>query len=260
MSQPVRPLSGKLAVVTGGGSGLGAATARRLAAGGAFVVVADIEDERAELVAAAIADDGNDAESSIVDVAHEGEVAAMFEAIVEQHGRVDVLVCSAAVETRASVIDTTDEMWRHVIDVNLKGPFLCMKYGIPPMVACGGGSVILLGSILGAIGSPGYAAYCTSKGALVNLAKQAAVEHAPDGIRVNVVSPSACETGLFLEMVSQAPDPESIKRMVADRTPMGRLGTEADVVDTIMFLVGDGASYISGTTIPIDGGMASRRS
>jgi NAD(P)-dependent dehydrogenase (short-subunit alcohol dehydrogenase family) len=184
----------------------------------------------------------------------------MFEAIAEQHGRVDLLVCSAAVETRASAVDTTDEMWRHVLDVNLKGPFLCMKYGIPPMIASGGGSVILLGSILGAIGSPGYAAYCASKGALVNLAKQAAIEHAPDNIRVNVVSPSACETGLFLEMVSQAPDPESIKRMVADRTPMGRLGTEADVVDTIMFLIGEGASYISGTTIPLDGGMASRRS
>jgi NAD(P)-dependent dehydrogenase (short-subunit alcohol dehydrogenase family) len=259
MTQPVRPLFGKLAVVTGGGSGLGAATARRLAAEGAHVVVADIDDERAERGAAAITDDGNDGESSIVDVAHEGEVAAMFEAIAEQHGRLDLLVCSAAVETRASVVDTTDEMWRHVLDVNLKGPFLCMKYGIPPMIASGGGSVVLLGSILGAIGSPGYAAYCASKGALVNLAKQAAVEHAPDGIRVNVVSPSACETGLFLEMVSQAPDPEAIKRIVADRTPMGRLGTEADVVDTIMFLVGDGASYISGTTIPLDGGMASRR-
>jgi NAD(P)-dependent dehydrogenase (short-subunit alcohol dehydrogenase family) len=256
----VRSLLGKLAVVTGGGSGLGAATARRLAADGAHVVVADIEDERAERVAATITDEGHDAESSIVDVAHEGEVAAMFEAIVEQHGRVDVLVCSAAVETRASAVDTTDEMWRHVLDVNLKGPFLCMKHAIPPMIASGGGSVILLGSILGAIGSPGYAAYCASKGALVNLAKQAAVEHAPDGIRVNVVSPSACETGLFLEMVSQAPDPESIKRMVAERTPMGRLGTEADVVETIMFLVGEGASYISGTTVPLDGGMASRRS
>jgi NAD(P)-dependent dehydrogenase (short-subunit alcohol dehydrogenase family) len=259
MTQPVRPLFGKIAVVTGGGSGLGAATARRLAAEGAHVVVADIDDERAERATAAITDDGNDGESSIVDVAHEGEVAAMFEAIAEQHGRLDLLVCSAAVETRASVVDTTDEMWRHVLDTNLKGPFLCMKYGIPSMIASGGGSVVLLGSILGAIGSPGYAAYCTSKGALVNLSKQAAVEHAPDGIRVNVVSPSACETGLFLEMVSQAPDPEAIKRMVADRTPMGRLGTEADVVDTIMFLVGDGASYISGTTIPLDGGMASRR-
>jgi NAD(P)-dependent dehydrogenase (short-subunit alcohol dehydrogenase family) len=135
-----------------------------------------------------------------------------------------------------------------------------MKHGIPLMVGSGGGAVILLGSVLGAIGSPGYAAYCTSKGALVNLAKQAAIEHAPDGIRVNVVSPSACETGLFLDMVSRAPDPDAIKRMVAERTPVGRLGTEADVVETIMFLLSDGASYISGTTVPLDGGLAARRS
>ena len=94
----------------------------------------------------------------------------------------------------------------------------------------------------------------------MNLAKQAAIEHAPDGVRVNVVSPSASETGLFLEMVSQAPDPDAIKQMVAERTPMGRLGTEADVVETIMFLASDESTYISGTTIPLDGGLAARRS
>jgi NAD(P)-dependent dehydrogenase (short-subunit alcohol dehydrogenase family) len=256
----MRRLSGKLAVVTGAASGIGAATAKRLGAEGATVVVADIEEDDARRVAIQIADAGGDAEPTVVDVTHEGEVAALFEAIVEQHGRLDVLICSAAVETRASVLDTSDAAWRHVLDVNLKGPFLCMKHGVPTMVSTGGGSVILLGSVLGAIGSPGYAAYCTSKGALVNLAKQAAIEHAADGVRVNVVSPSACETGLFLDMVSRSPDPESIKRMVADRTPMGRLGTEADVVETIMFLVSDASSYISGTTIPLDGGLAARRS
>ena len=155
------------------------------------MVVADIEEDDARRVAVEIADAGGDAEPTVVDVTHEGEVAALFEAIVEQHGRLDVLVCSAAVETRASVLDTTDAAWRRVLDVNLKGPFLCMKHGLPTMVGTGGGSVILLGSVLGAIGSPGYAAYCTSKGALVNLAKQAAIEHAADGVRVNVVSPSA---------------------------------------------------------------------
>lgn len=256
----MRRLVGRVAVVTGGGSGLGAAAAKRLAAEGAAVVVADIDEDDARRVAIAIADAGGDAEPSVVDVTHEGEVAAFFEAILEQHGRLDVLVCSAAVEIRATVIDTTDAAWRRVLDVNLKGPFLCMKHGLGPMVSSDGGSVILLGSILGAIGSPGYAAYCASKGALVNLAKQAAIEHAADGVRVNVVSPSACEAGLFLEMVSQAPDPEAIKQMVAGRTPMGRLGTEADVIEAIMFLATDESSYISGTTIPLDGGLAARRS
>jgi NAD(P)-dependent dehydrogenase (short-subunit alcohol dehydrogenase family) len=252
-------MRGQVAVVTGAASGLGAAAAKRLAAEGATVVVADIDEDDARRVAIAIADAGGDAEPTVVDVTHEGEVAAMFEAITEQHGRLDVLVCSAAVETRASILETTDAAWRRVLDVNLKGPFLCMKQGLPLMVGSGGGSVILLGSVLGAIGSPGYAAYCTSKGALVNLAKQAAIEHAADRVRVNVVSPSACETGLFLDMVSRAPDPEAIKRMVADRTPMGRLGTEADVIETIMFLTSEESSYISGTTIPLDGGLAARR-
>ncbi len=200
-------MRGQVAVVTGAASGLGAAAATRFAAAGATVVVADIDEDDARRVAIAIADAGGDAEPTAVDVTHEGEVAAMFEAISEQHGRLDVLVCSAAVETRASILETTDAAWRRVLDVNLKGPFLCMKQGLPLMVGAGGGSVILLGSVLGAIGSPGYAAYCTSKGALVNLAKQAAIEHAADGVRVNVVSPSACETGLFLDMVSRAPIP-----------------------------------------------------
>ena len=255
----MRRLQGRLAVVTGAASGLGAATAKRLGAEGATVVVADIDEDDARRVAIEIADAGGDAEPTVIDVTHEGEIAALFEAIVDQHGRLDVLVCSAAVETRASVVDTTDAAWRRVLDVNLKGPFLCMKHGLPTMVASGGGSVILLGSVLGTVGSPSYAAYCTSKGALVNLAKQAAIEHAADGVRVNVISPGACDTGLFAEMASKSPDPEATLRAVAARMPMGRLGTEADVVETIMFLASDESSYISGTTIPLDGGLAARR-
>lgn len=247
----MKTLRGRLAVVTGGASGLGAAAAKRLASEGATVVVADIDEDDARVVTNAIADAGGEAEPSVVDVTHEGEVAAMFEAIAEQHGRLDILVCSAAVETHAALVDTTDDAWRRVLDVNLKGPFLCLKHGLIPMANTGGGSVILLGSVLGTIGAPGYAAYCASKGALVNLAKHAAIEHATDNIRVNVVAPSERETG--------ASDSDANKTTVAARTPMGRLGTEADVIDTIMFLASDASSYISGATIPIDGGLAARR-
>jgi NAD(P)-dependent dehydrogenase (short-subunit alcohol dehydrogenase family) len=256
----VTPMQGKVAVVTGAASGLGAATARRLAADGATVVVADIDEDDARRVAIGIADAGGDAEPTVVDVTHEGEVAAMFEAITEQHGRLDVLVCSAAVETRASVVDCSDDEWQRVLDVNLKGPFLCMKHAIPAMIRGGQGSVVLLGSVLGSIGAPGYAAYCASKGALVNLAKQAAIEHAPDAVRVNVVSPSATDTGLFIQVASQAPDPQAIIDMVASRNPMGRLGTAAEVCDAVAFLASDRSTYISGTVIPLDGAMAARRS
>jgi meso-butanediol dehydrogenase / (S,S)-butanediol dehydrogenase / diacetyl reductase len=252
---------GRTAVVTGGASGLGEATVARLAAAGARVVVADVDEPAAQRVAGAVVKAGGTAEAVAVDVTNEEDVRRMVGAATGGNGdgRLDVLVCSAAVEVRASLADTSDDEWQRVIDVNLKGPFLCLKHAIPSMARSGGGSAILLGSVLGAIGSPGYAAYCASKGALVNLAKQAAIEHAPDNVRVNVVSPSASETGLFLKMVEQAPDPEAIKRMVAERTPMQRLGTADDVCESIMFLAGDESSYISGAVLPLDGGLAARR-
>ena len=171
----------RVIVVTGGASGLGEAIVSRLrlrrrprgrrrrrrAA-------------RARQVADNLTAAGLPAESETVDVTSEGEVAAMFDAIAERHGRLDALVCAAAVEARSSVVDCTDDEWQRVLDVNLKGPFLCCKHGIPAIASSGGGAVVLLGSVLGAIGSPGYAAYCASKGALANLAKQAAIEqHAP---------------------------------------------------------------------------------
>ncbi len=157
------------------------------------------------------------------------------------------------------MIDCGDEQWQRVVDVNLKGPFLCMKHGIPPLVRNGGGAVVLLGSVLGAMGAPGYAAYCASKGALVNLAKQAAVEHAADAVRVNVVSPSATDTGLFARVARQSGDPEGVRRMVAAGTPMGRLGRADEVSATVAFLCSPAAAFISGAVIPVDGAMAARR-
>ncbi len=254
-----RPLEGRSAIVTGGASGLGECIAHRLASEGAVVAVADVDEPGAQLVAASIVKAGDDAEPMMVDVTQEGEVAAMVDAVVERTGSLDILVCSAAVEVRASLEDTSDGDWQRVLDVNLKGPFLCLKHGIPAMVRAGGGSAILLGSVLGAIGSPGYAAYCASKGALVNLAKQAAIEHAPDHVRVNVVSPSASETGLFIRVAESTDDPEGIKAMVAERTPMGRLATAQDVHNAVLFLASDESAYVSGAVLPLDGGMAARR-
>lgn len=250
----------RVAIVTGGGAGLGAAIAERLASENHRVVVADVDETRALAVAERIGATGGDAEAVTVDVRSEGEVAAMVDAVVERHDRLDVLVCSAAIETRSSVVECTDDDWQHVLDVNLKGPFLCMKHAIPAMVRTGGGSVVLMGSVLGSIGAPKYAAYCASKGALVNLAKQAAIEHAPDAVRVNVVSPSATDTGLFMEVAAQAPDPDAIIKMVASSNPMRRLGTANEVCDAVSFLASDRSTYTSGTVLALDGAMAARRS
>jgi meso-butanediol dehydrogenase / (S,S)-butanediol dehydrogenase / diacetyl reductase len=251
--------NGRVSLVTGGASGLGEAIVNRLAADGDHVVVADVDEPRARRVVDNLVATGLWADMVTVDVTSEGEVAAMFDGLTERHGRLDALVCSAAIETRSSVVDCADDDWQRVLDVNLKGPFLCCKHGIPAIARTGGGSVVMLGSVLGAIGSPGYAAYCASKGALVNLAKQAAIEHAPDQVRVNVVSPSATDTGLFARVAARSDDPERMMQMVAGNTPMQRLGTAAEVAATVAFLCSDGAAFISGTVIPLDGGMAARR-
>jgi NAD(P)-dependent dehydrogenase (short-subunit alcohol dehydrogenase family) len=243
------------AIVTGGASGLGEAIARRLAAAGATVTVADVDEAGAARVAKDVEAAGGRAQAVAVDVTREADVAAMVAAA----GPVDVLVLSAAVEVRKPLVDTTDEEWQRVVDVCVKGPFLCMKHAIPGMAAGGGGSVIALGSILGLMGAPEYSAYCAAKGALLNLCKQAAIEHAPDKVRVNYLAPSACEAGLFMQVTSLAPDPDAVRRMVAARTPMGRLGTVDDVCETVLFLASDGSSYISGAALPLDGGLAARR-
>jgi NAD(P)-dependent dehydrogenase (short-subunit alcohol dehydrogenase family) len=234
-------LEGKVALVTGGSSGLGAAIVDRLRTDGADVVVADLAGDPP------------------VDVRDDAAVAELIERIDADHGRLDILVCSAAVETRASAVDCTDEDWERVIDTNLTGVFHCLRHAVPVMARSGGGSVVLMGSILGMIGTPGYAAYCASKGALNNLAKQVAIEHAADGIRVNVVAPSATDTGLFMQLIAQAPDPDAIIEMVAGRTPMQRLGRADEVAGTVAFLCSPEAAYISGAIIPLDGGMAARR-
>ncbi len=245
-------------LVTGGANGLGAAIARRLARDGRDVFIADIDDAGAAALVAEIAETGATAAAVRADVTSSTEVDAAVERACRD-ARLDTLVCAAAIESRAPLAETGDDAWQRIIDVDLKGPFLAMKHAIPRMAEAGGGSVILLGSTLGHLGQPGYAAYCAAKGALVNLAKQAAIEHAADRVRVNVVSPSACDTGLFMEMVRRAPDPDAIIEMVTSNNPMQRLGSSSEVAGTVAFLASDDAAYISGTTIPVDGGLAARR-
>jgi NAD(P)-dependent dehydrogenase (short-subunit alcohol dehydrogenase family) len=249
---------GRVAIVTGGASGLGEAVAAQLAAEGARVAVADVDVAAAERVAAAIVARGGTARAIVADVTRRADVARMVTE-AEAMGGLHVLVLSAAVEIQAPLGDTSDDDWQRVLDVNLKGPFLCMQRAIPAMVRSGGGAVVALGSTLGAIGQPNFAAYCASKGALVNLCKQAAIEHAADGVRVNVVAPSACEAGLFLRTAERAGDAARVKRLVAARVPMRRLGTAADVCDAILFLASDESAYVSGTVLALDGGLAARR-
>lgn len=246
-------MSATVAVVVGGASGLGEAISHRLAADGRRVVVADIDEAGARRVAAAVG-----GEAATVDIRDSVSVAALFRE-VDAVGPLRVLVLSAAVETRASILDTTDAAWREVIDTNLKGPFLCMREAVPRMVAAGGGSIVALGSTLGQIVTDGYPAYCASKYALTNLCKQVAIEQAAHGVRVNVVAPAACDVGLFVRMAEASGNPDGIKAMVTGNVPMGRLGAAREVCDAVAFFASDASSYTSGSVLPLDGGLAARR-
>lgn len=252
-------LEGRAALVTGGASGLGAAIARRLAGEGAAVCVMDIDAPGAQRVAAEINAAGGRAQPCVADVTVTADVERAVE-MASVEGNLRVAVLSAAVETRSSIVDCSDEEWQRILDVNLRGPFLCMRAAIPRMTQAGGGAIVAMGSVLGAIPAPQYPAYCASKAALVNLCKQAAIENASAGVRVNVVAPSACEAGLFLEVTAQAEDPQALREMIAANIPMGRLGTAEEVCDAVLFLVSDASSYTSGTVLPLDGGLAARRS
>ena len=251
-------LADRVAIVTGGASGLGAEISRRLAIEGATVVVADVDLPAATSVADAIVAHGGRALVVACDVTKAAEVEAMV-AQAAAAGPVGVLVLSAAIESMVPVADLTDDEWQHVLDVNLKGPFLCMKAAIPHMVERGSGSVIALGSTLGLIVAPGHPVYCASKGALVNLCKQGAIEHAPDNVRINLLAPSATDTGLFMKHSARAPDPEALRAQVAANMPMRRLGKATEVCDAVVFLASDQSSYLSGAVIPLDGGLAARR-
>src|SRR5262249_11525176 len=172
----------RVAIVTGGASGLGEAIARRLAAGGARVVGADIDASGAERVARAIGAEGGHARAVATDVTRATDVSRLVEAATALGG-LHVLVLSAAVEVRANIEDTDDADWQRVLDVNLKGPFLCMNHALPVMARSGGGAVVALGSTLGGLGQAGLPASCASQGALGNLCNRAAIEHAPDQTR-----------------------------------------------------------------------------
>ena len=248
----------RVALVTGGAAGLGDAIARRLAVDGDAVVVADVDAAGAERVAASITADGGTAAAVPCDVTRTADVEAAVRAAADL-GPLRTLVLSAAIESRQSVLECSDEDWQTVLDVDLKGPFLCMRAAIPVIAANGGGSVVALGSTLGLIVAPGHPAYCAAKGALVNLCKQAAIEHAGDGVRVNVVAPSATDTGLFIRFSEMAPDPAGMRRRIAELNPMHRLGTAREVCDAVAFLASDASTYTSGAVIPIDGALAARR-
>jgi 2-keto-3-deoxy-L-fuconate dehydrogenase len=227
--------AGKRVLVTGAGSGIGAAVARRFAALGAEVIVADLEP-------AAVADELG-AHALQLDVRDEAQVAPAMEEL-------DVLVNVAGIGSTTSAPDTSLEDWENVFAVNARGTFLCCKHAIPGMAARGGGAIVNVASVAALVGLRNRAAYCASKGAVVALTRALAVDHVTEGIRINAVCPGTVDSPWVRRLVGDAG--ESLDELRA-RQPMGRLGTPDEIAEAIVYLAG--AEFVTGSLLAIDGGL-----
>jgi 2-keto-3-deoxy-L-fuconate dehydrogenase len=226
---------GKRALVTGAGSGIGAAIARRLAEQGAEVIVADLSPEA---VAAELG-----AQALVLDVRDEEQVSASM-------GDLDVLVNAAGIGSTTNAPETPLEVWEDVLAVNARGTFLCCKHAIPGMAARGGGSIVNIASIAGLVGLRNRAAYSASKGAVIALTRALAVDHVAEGIRVNAVAPGTVDSPWVRRLVEDVG--ESLDALRA-RQPLGRLGTPEEMADAVVYLAG--AEFATGSVLVIDGGM-----
>lgn len=253
-----RALDGKVALITGGGSGIGRAIAIALADAGAAVVIADRDAASAKAVAAEI---GRSALSFAMDVSRPDSWQAGLAALMEAFGRLDVLVNNAGVVLLENIETMSLEQWSRVIDTNMGGVFLGLKFATPHMVAGGGGAVVNIASTAGLRGAASASAYAASKAGIISLTKSAARQFAQDGlgIRVNAICPGPVETPAHNHRpgsVAAALGPDEIRRRILASVPMARLGEAAEVAAAARFLVGGEASFITGAVLTIDGGQA----
>jgi NAD(P)-dependent dehydrogenase (short-subunit alcohol dehydrogenase family) len=248
-------LSGKVAVITGATSGLGRAGAVRFAAEGAKVVAAGRRESEGKAVVDEIQGAGGEAVFVSCDVTDSDSVRDLIVAAENAFGSVHVLYASAGVMHAASAPDTTEEVWRQTIDVNLGGTFRLAKFGIPALERAGGGSIILTASELGLVGTSRAVAYCTSKGGVVNMTRALAIDCAPLGIRVNAICPGPIETPMLRDWFNAEPDPASAEKAQVDPVLLGRIGRPDEIADAAVHLASDASSYMTGTTMVIDGGL-----
>jgi len=252
-------LAGKVALVTGAASGLGAATAQALAKAGAAVMLSDLSITAGEAVAAEIVASGGRAAFIAHDVTSEDDWAAAVTATTTAFGRLDILVNNAGiVGNQLDLMTHSLADWRRILAVNLDGVFLGMRAVGSTMAAQGSGSVINLSSILGKVGMANTSAYCASKGGVLMLTKAAAVEWAPLGIRVNSVHPGFIDTPMVADALHAAENGNEMRSAIIAAHPLGRLGVPREIADAIVFLASDEASFMTGAEMVVDGGYTAQ--
>jgi len=251
-------LDGKVALITGGAGAIGLATARRSAEEGATVVIADHDGPRVASAAAGLRGAGLDVGSATVDVTSEPAVRGLLERVGADHGRLDVLFTSAGFLVSGSVVETSLEDWQRTLAVNLTGSFLCAKYGVALMLAGGGGSIVLMSSTSGLVAEPATAAYCASKGGIVMLGRQMAVDFARDGIRVNVICPGWIDTPFNDPAIERSGGIDAVTPFIEAMVPIGRQGQPDEVADIVVFLASDRSRLMTGAVVVADGGLTAQ--
>ena len=251
-------LQDKVALVTGGASGIGRSTALTFAREGAKLVIADMNEEGGQQTVHMITENGGEATFVQVDVTQAAEVEAMIGKAVETYGRLDCAHNNAGVGSRPRVVlhELPEESWDQVIDINLKGVWLCMKYEIIQMLGQGGGAIVNTASIMGLVGSWSRSgAYNASKHGVLGLTKTAALEYAKSGIRVNAVCPGYIRTPLIDRTLSANPDMEA---EIVSRHPVGRMGQPEEIAEAVVWMCSEAASFVTGHAMTVDGGYVAQ--
>ena len=252
----MKTLEGKIALVTGGSSGIGRAAALLFAREGAKVAIADVLEEGSEETVQMVKKSGGQAIFFKTDVSKSNEVEALIKKTVESYGRLDCAFNNAGIGGgRAKTAKCTEEEWERVISINLKGVWLCMKYEIPQMLEQGGGAIVNTSSVAGVVGFQGTPAYVASKHGVVGLTKAAALEYATSGIRVNAVCPGVIHTPMIDRIVAARPDMAEVYRTMH---PIGRLGEAEEIAEAAVWLCSEAASFVTGHCMVVDGGLVAR--
>jgi Dehydrogenases with different specificities (related to short-chain alcohol dehydrogenases) len=251
-------LQDRVAVITGAGSGIGRAMALLFSREGAKIVAADVNAAAAAETAELVRAQGGQAASTAVDVTNPEQVQAMLKVALDQFGKLDILCNNAGIGSTTTVVDCEPDEWDRVMTVNAKGVFLGCKYAVPIMIEQGGGCIINTASVAGMIGIPERAVYCASKGAVIALTKQVAVEYVEKGIRCNCVCPGTVDSPWVGRLLQGTADPEKARSALEARQPMGRLGKPEEVAAAALYLASDDAAFVTGSALVLDGGWTAR--